>query len=145
MDCTEVDSVRERANEEISGTNFPELGSVDVDEATLEYLIRREEFERQHPSKKARQVTNKAAWMGMTVGNSPVADATPDTTPGFTKEPAKAVESSSVAAEEIVHETSSRFNDSDMEKESDFAIGLDESQLKALEEIRAQRERRKNK
>jgi hypothetical protein len=120
-------------------SKFPELSSVATDdEEDLEYLITREEFEKKYPAKKARQATNKKAWPGVqkpTFTNTQPVEV-PDNATGN--------EATAEAKDEKVSEHSDVTSD-EKSLRSEFESKLDESQLKALEDIRARRERQRGK
>ena len=120
-------------------SKFPELSSVATnDDEDLEYLVTREEFEKKYPAKKARQATNKKAWQGFqkpTFTNTQPVEILENTTGN---------EATTEAKEEKISEHSAATSD-EKSLRSEFETKLDESQLKALEEIRARRERQRGK
>ena len=97
----------------------------------MEYTIKQEEFEKEFPARKARQATDVAAWEAAYQK------------PGFTGDKLGEMPSEeSLNAEGESGEVDELGPPPEREiLRSEFATNLDESQIKALEEIRARREK----
>jgi hypothetical protein len=130
-DNPNIDTARRIAKENGQNGLFPELGSVAVEEPDkFDYIIQREEFEKQFPSRIARQVPNAAAWAAPTKKNKNIKPATDG--PEVEKETADSGKRE--GAEEIVEEQAGP-------GASPFEVTLDDAQRKALQKIRERRER----
>ena len=118
-------------------SKFPELSSVATDdEEDLEYLITREQFEKKYPAKRARQATNKKVWQDLQKPTFTDVQSVeiPESTTGN--------ENAGEGKEEKVDGQILATSD-EKSLRSEFEIKLDESQLQALEEIRARREKKR--
>jgi hypothetical protein len=137
-DYANVDSIREQAEDDKLTNKFPELSSVDMNgEEGLEYLVKKEEFEMKHPARKARQPTNKAAWKAFSKQPAHT-----------TAKPTKIPEVDVTAATEEAEKAEAVVEESTVEEDviplrSQFEIHLDETQVEALKDIRARRERQR--
>jgi hypothetical protein len=124
---------------------FPELSSVDMgNEEGLEYLVKREEFEMKYPAKRARQSSNKAAWRALSKQPT-LTNAKPTKTPEMNSttgtEETKDGESNEEKTENVVEESTAK--EDVVPSRPQFEIHLNESQVEALNEIRARRERQR--
>jgi hypothetical protein len=127
---------------------FPELGSVAVEEPDkFDYIIQREEFESEFPSRIAKQVTNTAAWDAPTeqnkyftqtkeIASEPVVKATAEAKDIKERAPVEGVEEAPVPDAAAPAE-----EPFELEFESPFENKLDDEQRKELERIRERRER----
>jgi hypothetical protein len=140
------DSARKRAKEDRAVIKFPELTSVIDDEQSLEYLIQREEFETNYPSDLARQPTNEAAWARESKGSRRSRILREDDIEA-SREKLLAEEINAEETVTPVIETVTETVTEDVEEEavkSEFERKLDESRLKTLLELRAERETRRS-
>lgn len=117
------------------------------DPSSLEYLVQREHFEIQHPSRKTRQPTNKAAWAEPTKGRRASDELKLFRKTQVTEKPVQEVQQKGehVPSQEVKQE------DAKVEAEtenpaipSEFENKLDDAQRQALEEIRARRQKKKS-
>jgi hypothetical protein len=110
----------------------------------FDYIIQREEFEMQFPSRRARQVPNTAAWAVPTKKNQNIAHEVEDA-PEVAIETADSGERAPVeGAEEIIEEQARPGAAGDsltVESSSPFEVKLDDAQRTALQKIRERRER----
>lgn len=148
-DDADLETAKRIASENGQSGLFPELGSVAVEEPDkFDYIIQREEFERQFPSRIARQVTNTAAWAAPTKQNKSFTQTkeskatervveTPVEAAGI-EENVPVEEAEEAPGSDVTAPTKESF---ELEFESPFEVKLDESQRKALEKIRERRER----
>ena len=124
---------------------FPELSSVDIsNEEGLEYLVEREEFEMKHPARKARQPTNKAAWKALSKHPAPTKTKPTEIPEANVTEVTEMIgdgESNEERAENVVEESAA--NEDVTRLRPQFELLLDESQVEALKDIRARRERQR--
>jgi hypothetical protein len=135
-----LDTARRHAEEMDASNPFPELKSVDVSNSgSLDYLAQREHFEREFPSKRAKQAIDKEGWAKPTTMNRSFTNTkeVSETSPAQ----GESASSGEVATGEAADETSSSVVETT--KSLLDEIELDPSQRKALEEFRAQRERKR--
>lgn len=148
MRDTNLESARKRLEEASERNPFPELGSLSIDDpSSLEYLVQREHFEIQHPSRKTRQPTNKAAWAEPTKGRRASDELKLfRKTQVVTEKPVEEVEPKGdrVPSEEVKQEEAKvEANTESPGIPSEFEDKLDNAQRQALEEIRARRQKKK--
>ena len=136
-----LDTARRHAEEMDASNPFPELKSVDISNSgSLDYLAQREHFEREFPSKRAKQAIDKEGWAKPTTMNRSFTNTTEvsETSPAQDESASSGeVATGEAAADEtstpVVETTKSLLDE----------IELDPSERKALEEVRAQRERKR--
>lgn len=129
---TDIDAAIKRSEEGVKASKFPELSAlVTDDEKSLEYTVIQQEFENEFPARRARQATDVAAWEA--------AYQKPGVT-GDTLGEIPNVENLNAEGESI--EVGELGPPPEREiLRTEFATDLDESQIRALEEIRARREK----
>ena len=97
----------------------------------MEYIIKQEEFEKEFPARRARQATDVAAWEAAYQKQGFTDDALGE----MSSEESLNAEGESGEVDELGPPPEREI------LRSEFATTLDESQIKALEEIRARREK----
>jgi hypothetical protein len=134
-----LDTARQHAEDMDSSNPYPELKSVDINDfEALDYLAQREHFEREFPSKRAKQVIDKEGWAKPTTMNRSFTN-TNETVSESSPVPGESAATEEVATGAAAEETSTPVVTT---KSILDEIELDPSERKALEEFRARRERR---
>lgn len=137
-----LDTARELAKELARPNPFPELNSVDINELeSLDYLAQREHFEREFPSGLAKQSPKSDQWAKPTTrkksttnGEETVSETTPvQDENALTEEVTPEDAVTEETATPVVEKMKSILDE----------IELDPSERSALEEFRAQRERKR--
>jgi hypothetical protein len=110
----------------------------------FDYVIQREEFERQFPSRIAKQATDTAAWDSPTKQNKYFTQTKPKASKPVgrgTSEAEDIEESAPVEESEKAPAPDAAEEPFKLEFESPFEVKLDEAQRQELEKIRERRER----
>jgi hypothetical protein len=143
-ECADLEAAKQTAKAWNVSDPFPELKSLDLDDVeSLDYLAQREYFEREFPSARVKQPINKEEWAKPTSRNK---SFTSETTGGVPEASTGGLESAPVEDEgdgNGIDEQILSTEPSEPRKSILDDLELDPLDRKALEEIRAQRERRR--
>ena len=143
-ECADLETAKQTAKAWNVSDPFPELKSLDLDDVeSLDYLAQREYFEREFPSARVKQPINKEEWAKPTSRNK---SFTSETTGGVPEASTGGLESAPVEDEgdgNGIDEQILSTEPSEPRKSILDDLELDPLDRKALEEIRAQRERRR--